>query len=162
MIPWILLSTKTVANIKKYVGLQLVKTGPKATPVRISFRIPLLCVAELRSLFELSESLSLKDIFSQTVGNNVIRPSNKIRLAESILMVSGWKLKEVIPVFRIRVNKTIERHKDPTIKYGGLRLSLFRLPPIITGNNGRTHGARIVRIPENKATRRSVIDMAIS
>jgi hypothetical protein len=75
------------------------------------------------------------------------------------LRVFGWRLKEVTPVFRTRVKATIDRQSDPTIRYGGLRFSLFRLPPIIIGNKGKTHGARIVSTPERKAIIKSEIDI---
>ena len=57
------------------------------------------------------------------------------------------------------VNSISDTASEIAIMYGRyLSLTLDRLPPIITGRTGRTHGASTVKIPAKKAIIRSIIE----
>ena len=66
-----------------------------------------------------------------------------------------------VDALRSSVKMTIEAASDRVIITGLLILFSVKLPPIITGSSGNTHGARIVKIPARKAIGKYSIAMSI-
>ncbi len=62
-----------------------------------------------------------------------------------------------VDAFRINVNAMTESAKEPTTTYGVHRLLPEAEEPITTGNTGKMHGARTVRMPAKNETTRNAI-----
>ena len=157
-IPITIPAGRIIARISAYVGLQLLNTGPSASPIRTYFILPFFAVLLLRSLFELSENQSLVESVFQRFGNRVIIPSPMIRPPEKLFQNDGGTSIKIVEAFKRRENISIDILKDAIIIYGVyLFLSSSTLAHRMIGKIGSTHGARTVKTPDKNAIIISVI-----
>lgn len=145
----------TVATIRRYVGEQLANTGPSEAPMRISPVIPFLLPAFESAVCDFAPNLSFAETFSHRSGNRVMIPKKSTMEPENICQkLWGISIRSV-EAFNRSVKTTIEPARLRVMMIG-LRIFLsVSEPPMITGNRGRTHGARMVSTPAKKEAIRS-------
>ncbi|MDP5039184.1 MAG: hypothetical protein NWP80_01950 [Candidatus Gracilibacteria bacterium] len=139
------LAGRIIASIRAYVGLQLVKTGPRESHIKIFFLFPEVFIEAEKAGGDFVSNQSFAEKFFHTLGNIVIIPSQTISPPENIAQkLCGTQIKKVV-AFRNRENTIIERASDAIITNGHFLSSGFSiLPERIIGRSGSTHGARIV------------------
>jgi len=147
-----------IANITAYVGLQLENTGQSDIHTIILHKTPFLLADFHRFWFDLSENHNLVERFFHTFGNKVIIQNNINITHENNFQTIGSTQIKTVDALSSRENKIIENHNEAIIMYG-LYLSSESVAHAhrITGNNGRTHGARIVNTQAKNDTINNVI-----
>jgi hypothetical protein len=69
------LAGRIIASMRAYVGLQLVKTGPRESHIKIFFLFPVVRVEAEKISFDFLSNQSFEDIFFQISGKIVMIPS---------------------------------------------------------------------------------------
>lgn len=146
-----------IANIKAYVGLQLVNTGHSENHISILFLYPVDLVELYNALLDLVSNQSFRDIFFHKSGNNVIIQSQIINHPENIdQKLCGTVIKRVVAFNNIE-KSIIEIANEAIIIYGHFLLLSSTLQAKIIGKRGKTHGASIVKTPAIKETKSKII-----
>ncbi|MDP3380309.1 MAG: hypothetical protein Q8S84_01900 [bacterium] len=148
---------KIIANIKAYVGLQLVNTGHSENHISILFLYHFDCVDLENTSLVLFSIPSLYVIFFHKSGNNVIIQSQIINHHENIdQKLCGNVIKKVVAFNNIE-KSIIEIANEAIIIYGHFLLLSSILHASIIGKSGKTHGASIVKTPAIKDIINSII-----
>jgi hypothetical protein len=111
--------------------------------------------------FDLSSIFDLYEIIFHKFGNNVIIHKNiKIIQDKYDQIYAGISIKNIVHFNNIE-KKIIEIHKDIIIKIGVFLLLSVELQAKITGNIGKTQGAKIVNTQAKKDINIKLITFSI-
>ena len=147
-----------IAKITAYVGLQLENTGQSDNQTITLQIIPFFPADFHKFWLDLSENPNFVERFFHKFGNIVIIQNNIKITHENNFHTIGSTHINTVEAFSNKENNIIDKESEPIIIYG-LNLSSASAAQAqrITGNNGNTHGARIVSTQAKNDTINNVI-----